>query len=118
MKCSNCLAPLDSTDCFCPSCGKKNPFVSYDAHNKVLFHLHFDDDIEVKEADVPTYTSKSSYPTAPASAARSYSTPLNAQKNAAPAGGQSAPDPKKLTGCVVYLILAVAVLIAFIANLG
>ncbi len=123
MKCSKCLANLDSTDCYCPSCGKKNPFVSVTAHNNVLFHLHLDDDIEVKEADVPTYNVSSAYPLASKNAAKNYSTPLNAggspaASSAGSSAGTSAGKNAKTNpaGCVM-LIVFLFVLISFIVTL-
>ena len=119
MKCSKCLANLDSTDCYCPSCGKKNPFVSATAHSNVLFHLHLDDDIEVKEADVPTYNVSSAYPLASKNAAKNYSTPLNAAGSpAASSAGSSAGKNAKANpaGCMV-LIIFLFVLISFIVTL-
>ena len=122
MKCSNCYGPLDETDCYCPTCGKKNPLVTPDAHAKVRFHLHVDEDIDVQPADIPQFTTKdTAYPTVSSGSAAAYSTPLNAQKTAGTASSSSAVRPaaqtsqNKSKGCSTAFVVLFIIVWVFVA---
>ncbi len=128
MKCSNCYGPLDETDCYCPTCGKKNPLVTPDAHAKVLFHLHFDEDIDVQPADIPQFTTKdTAYPTVSSGSAAAYSTPLNAQKSTGTASYSATTRPlgtatpaaqtsqNKSKGCSTAFVVIFIIVWVFVA---
>lgn len=59
MKCKYCLAKIDSSEPFCPTCGRKNPLAAPGAAARAPFRL--DEEPEIKPSSIPTAPPRTSF---------------------------------------------------------